>query len=210
MIYGHVEHVAYYEFHSLAVVRPRSVCVLVEFRESDLSNRADSRFAEVISDFFFEFALADKSVYKVDNLFVYDFVEYVFFDYLIDRCHIEIGEIIAYRSLFAYRLDKIGYHVFTFLAFDFEKLIYGYVEQIAYYEFHSLAVVRPRSVSVLVKFCKSDLSNFTQLCIAEIVIDNFGRLFLVVLYDFDDVYDRIVEKFGKYRFFGYLTYIVVL
>ena len=89
-------------------------------------------------------------------------------------------------------------------------MIYGYVEQIAYYEFHSLAVVRPRSVSVLVKFCKSDLSNFTQLCIAEIVIDNFGRLFLVVLYDFDDVYDRIVEKFGKYRLFGYLTYIVVL
>ena len=89
-------------------------------------------------------------------------------------------------------------------------MIYGYVEHVAYYEFHSLAVVCPRSVCVLVKFRKSDLNNFAQLCGAEIVLDDFGRLFLVVLYDFDDVYDRIVEKFGKYRLFSYLTYIVVL
>ena len=159
MIYGHVEHVAYYEFHSLAVVRPRSLCVLVEFRKSDLSNRADSRFAEVIFDFFDECALAYKSVYKVDNLFVYDFVEYVFFDYLIDRFNVEVGEIIAYRSFFAYRLDKIGYHVFTFLVFDFKKLIYLHVKQIAHDKRHIFAVARPRSVCVLVEFRKSDLSD---------------------------------------------------
>ena len=176
MIYLHVKQIAHDKRHIFAVARPRSVCVLVEFRKRNLSDRTDSRFAEVVFDFFDECALAYKSVYKVDNLFVYDFVEYVFFDYLIDRFNVEVGEIIAYRSFFAYRLDKIGYHVFTFLVFDFKKLIYGHVEHVAYYEFHSLAVVRPRSLCVLVEFRKRNLSDRTYGQITRFLFEELNLI----------------------------------
>ena len=68
LIYRHVEYVAYYEFHSLAVVRPRSVCVLVEFRKSNLSNRPYGQITR--------FLFKEPNLIRRVQKFLYVYIEY--------------------------------------------------------------------------------------------------------------------------------------
>ena len=86
-------------------------------------------------------------------------IEYLFLRYLIYIIVLQVVEILSERSLFA--ADRI-YEILgkiVFVVLYIEKLIYGYVEQVAYYEFHSRSLVRPRSVRVLVEFGKRNLRD---------------------------------------------------